>query len=288
QSFIDQLKAKYAVEPMYGLDGKTIIGYGGVLGTTVADATRGITDVPITGVDIKTYSANPDQIKETPNSKNTMILFIYGSNQFPEQNIDGKTEGFDNLVLSLRKDYLEVWPVISGENPSVGARGFFPGLHVQVGTQLEYAEELIATRARENPNLQFVMLVGYSWGGEDVYQIADWITNENGSNLKIAGTVYVDAIKNPSTTLLTYKPENRLPPGTEAMLNLYQSQASMTRDDPLALHGDSIDNPAGDLKEFWQHDFDANGDVLSHTTIDDHVDDDIYSFIKRRVEVISH
>ena|SRR3989344_6347992 len=38
QSFIDQWYAKYAAEPMYGLDGKTIIGYGGVLGTTVANS----------------------------------------------------------------------------------------------------------------------------------------------------------------------------------------------------------------------------------------------------------
>ena len=45
--------------PKYGEDGKTIIGYGGVLGTTVADA--GISDTTITGVTTQLHGAASEQ-----------------------------------------------------------------------------------------------------------------------------------------------------------------------------------------------------------------------------------
>ena len=278
QQFFANLYAEQAKLPMYAADGKTIIGYGGVLGTTVVDATRGITDIPITGVDTQTYGTNPDQLTETPNSKNTMIIVIYGSGQFPEQEIDEEVAGFDSLTTTLRNDYSEVWPITPGENPIAGARSVIPGMHIEVGTQQSEIENLIKSRVEANPDLHFVLLVGYSWGGGDVYVISNWLTNESGLDLKIAGTVYVDAIVPRS-----HAPENRMPPGTSAMLNLYQSRYTFPYPD---LNGAAI--PPDDGVEYvLQLDLDQQKDSVSHTTIDEASKSYILNFIRAKVSPLT-
>jgi hypothetical protein len=207
-----------------------------------------------------------------------MIVVIYGSDQFPEQTVDGATAGFDKLVLNLRRDYPEVWPITPGENPSVGPRGIIPGVHIEVGGQQTAIQELIQNRVMNNPNLHFIILVGYSWGGGDVYTIAQWIAEQSDLNLKLAGAVYVDAIV-PRSTIS----ENRFPPEAEAMLNIYQSRGVDLHGLPIGINPWSI----VDLKDITQVDYDRDGNFYDHRSIDERSLYDILSFIRSHVRVPS-
>lgn len=203
-----------------------------------------------------------------------MIIVMYGSDQFPEQEIKGEVAGFDSLITTLRNDYPEVWPITPGENPNVGARSIIPGMHIEVGTQQREIESLIKSRVNANPDLHFVLLVGYSWGGGDVYVISNWLTKESGLDLKIAGAVYVDAIAPRS-----YAPENRMPPGTSAMLNLYQSKYTFPYPD---LNGATIPSDDG-VDYVLQLDLDQQKDSVSHSTIDEASKSYILNFIRAKV-----
>ena len=276
QSFIDQLKAKYAVEPMYGLDGKTIIGYGGVLGTTVADATRGISDVQITGVDTKTYGTNPDLAKEVPNSKNTMIIVMYGSGQHPRAEytpnpddtnaglgIGDSSFGFDNLMLNLRNSYQYSWAFPSGRNITAGTDGVNDDAAAR-----ERVTKFVQEAVTQYPNLTNVILVGYSWGGGQVYEIAHWLTEESHLPLAIVGSVYVDAVNQGNRDFGAA--EARLPLGTKSFLNIYQSDADLV-EDWIELNGTELARPESfPPGAFFQIDADAGSNAQSHGSIDEY------------------
>ena len=271
--------------PMYGPDGVTVVGMGGGISPKIASTDTQF-DVPIEGVSIE-MNKSSIEIVEKPNSKNTMIVVIYGSNQFPEQvdSIGKSIIGFDKLVVNLRKEYKEVWPVSPGENPSVGIRGLVSDFHVEATDQLQTIENLISSRVKNNSEIKFIVLGGYSWGGGDVYKIAEWISGNKLLRLQIAGTFYVDAIKTPNETLLTYEPENRLPIGTMAMLNLYESQSKKTIQDPIGMHGSEIISAIPQMREISQTDYDISGDTLNHGNIDEHSVDTIVNFIHRQVKI---
>ncbi len=221
-----------------------------------------------------------DLIKESeiPTSKNTMIVVIYGSNQFPNQQAEAQKTlpGFDKLVTSLQENYQEVWPLMSGENPGDHIiRGIMPNMHIEARSSLINNEAFISTRVRSNPLLQYIVLVGYSWGGGDVYEVANWVTNQSGLKIKIAASVYVDAI-----TLKSSTEENRFPPGSQSMLNIFQSNQW---DSTLFLGGGHIT----DSKEIEpvEINLDQEQNTANHDNIDEISYQKVLEFIHQKIIV---
>jgi len=188
-----------------------------------------------------------------PTSENTMIIVIYGSGQFPGD----EESGFDNLSLSLRKDYNEVWSFASGENRSEGI------IAVNPNNALDEVQSFISNRHKNNPKLTYVVLVGYSWGGGVVHDVSQWLINESGLELNIASTVYIDAVNHKSFTA-----ENRLPPGTNSMLNIFQSNTEVLQDTVLRLNGGPITTTMKPSL-FDEIDLDDNGNNVTHSSIDE-------------------
>lgn len=224
-----------------------------------------------------TGSVDSMMSREKPTNENTMIVVIYGSNQFPNQQTANQTElpGLDQLVASLKEHYQEVWPVISGENPNGHyVRGVLPDLHIEARSQLIQIEAFIGERVNSNPNLHFVVLVGYSWGGGDVYEVANWLTNESGLKIKIAASVYVDAV-----TLKAPTEENRFPPGSQSMLNIFQSKQW----DSAFLGG----GPITGKKEVTpvEINLDAERNSANHDNIDEIAYQHILKFIQEKIIV---
>ncbi len=219
-----------------------------------------------------------DLIKESeiPTSKNTLIVVIYGSNQLPGDQISG----FDTLVKNLQNDYEHIVSFTPGKNPSAaGEDRLLPDPDAAMESMKLQLKESFAG----NPLLSNVVLVGYSWGGGAVYELSKWISeNKQAFNITISATVYVDAVTNPAASggsvLESASAENRLPIGTQAMLNIYQSDTGLISD--KTINGGPIYNPSILVQEI---DFDALSDQFTHETMDEASVWTILDFIRARI-----
>lgn len=215
---------------------------------------------------------------EAPTSENTMIVVIYGSNQFPGD----ATAGFDNLLLNLKGDYSHILTATPGKNPFAKEDdAYLPN----PSEALQLTKLRIKSTLEENPSIKYLTIIGYSWGGGTVYELASWI-NENRDlprKIYIAATIYVDAVTNPAIDggnyVNSFTAENRSPPGTQAMLNIYQSRTGLFSDGTL--NGGPINNP--NVADFQQFDLDAISDQYSHGSIDEASIWLILDFIQKRI-----
>ena len=205
---------------------------------------------------------------EIPTSENTMIVVIYGSNQSPG---DGKA-GFENLTISLRKEYKTVEVFSPGHNPSAKPSESLPSTK----EALEQIKNRIKQALQENPQIKNIAINGYSWGGSTGYEIAAWIQEEK-LPVKIVGVAYVDAV-----TLDSFTAENRLPPGSESVLNIYQSDATTFGDYGVQLNGGPIRDSQGE--ELTQIDLDKTQNLHSHASIDEASVQYILEFIQNKVQ----
>ena len=117
-----------------------------------------------------------------------------------------------------------------------------------------------------------------------MYELANWINEGNTSRkIRIAATVYIDAVTNPAAigggTARQASAENRLPPGTQAMLNIFQSRDTLLAD--FNLNGGPISNTG--LLDFQQIDLDSVSDQHTHRSIEDVSIWTILDFIRKRI-----
>lgn len=207
--------------------------------------------------------------KEATTSQNTMIIVIYGSNQFP-----GDGSGFDKLVEALHKDYKEVWAFSPGLNPRAGSIAFTVGPS-PAETQPDI-ERFIESRLQQNNDLKNVVVIGYSWGDGVAHDVAEWLS-KNHPNVHIAASVYVDAVNDDYSA----GAENRMPVGTQAMLNIYQSRSHAEEG---YVNGGPIENTTN-LQDFIEIDTDRIEERHSHETIDKESVDSIIEFVQQRVSI---
>ncbi len=180
-------------------------------------------------------------------SENTMIMMIYGSNQFPNQLLPTQDEypGFDGLYNQLKENYPEVWPATPGLNPFAGSLAYVIGPSPSETQQ--NIQKFISDRLETNRNIKNIVLIGYSWGGGEVFDISKWLSSAQ-PNATLAAAVYVDAVNDETASA-----ENRMPIGTKAMLNIYQSQSHVGE---AFLNGGEIKN--NDNISLIQIDMDCN------------------------------
>lgn len=208
---------------------------------------------------------------DMPTSKNTAIIVIYGSNQFP-----GDTNaGFEKLVTNLRVSYENVWPFSPGFNPSAGIAQFVPG--PSPAEMQPEIQRFISSYIPNNDQIKNIVLVGYSWGGGMVFDISQWLANSF-PNIHLAASVYVDAINDD----YSMGAENRMPIGTQSMLNIFQSQTNIK---DWYLNGDLINENNG-IQDLVQIDMDFGGNFLTHDTIDNKTILFIFDFIRQRILAI--
>ena len=204
---------------------------------------------------------------ETVTSDNTLIILMYGSNQFV-----GEPVGFENLALQLH-EYPHVLSVSPGHNP------FAEDPHLDPDNAFAEIQHEIERMIEQNPLIENIVLAGYSWGGGMVYDIAEWLQSHPDFKSKdIVAAAYVDAV-----TLNSFTAENRIPPGVEHMINIYQSNPSVLADGPLMLNGGSI-HRAEHLTTFQEIDMDEFGDFHTHTSIDEAAVPFLEGFIKSIIQ----
>ena len=213
----------------------------------------------------------------TPNSKNTLIAIVYGSNEYPGD----KVSGFDNLALNLGRDYDHVMTFSPGRNPFAEGEDQFLS---EPAIALQLIKNRVEKMLIDNPEITNIVFNGYSWGGSTVNELAMWISNHPTlkSRVSIAATVYVDAISSPAVTSgdwTTFTAENRLPMGTKAMLNIFQSRTGLFSDGKI--HGGPIGIP--NVADFIEIDLDKDSNQHTHTSIDDVSIEMIRNFILKRI-----
>jgi hypothetical protein len=197
---------------------------------------------------------NQIQSVDLPNAKNTLVIVIYGSNQFP-----GDGSAFDELFLLLKKEYPEVYGFSPGENPTAIVRGLTPDVAMQT------IQSTIIKRLSNNAALRNIILVGYSWGGGMVHDIADWI-NESHVRVHVAGTAYVDAF-----AVGNMQPERRLPTNSDITFNIFQSRRALIADSGLFNNGGAIISNASTTMtgRVIDMDFDSEEDLYTHLSMDE-------------------
>lgn len=212
------------------------------------------------------------EIGETPTNENTMIVIIYGSNQFP-----GDGSDFDQLTTDLLEDYQETWPFSPGYNPSELAEMNEYG----PDNAFEDIQELISSRTTNNPDLKNIVFVGHSWGGGMIVELADWLSKSKDINLNIAGVAYVDAVD-----LYDATGESRIPIGTSSMLNIYQSITVGTAEQDSILHLNGKPVKDSDTLDYYSEiDFDREENKESHRTIDEASIPYVYEYIRGIVNI---
>ncbi|MDP7069169.1 MAG: hypothetical protein QF815_01475, partial [Candidatus Peribacteraceae bacterium] len=208
------------------------------------------------------------EIVETPTSENTLIILIYGSNQFP-----GETVGFENLALQL-KDYSNVLTISPGHNP------FDEDPNLGQEEAFFEVQNEIAQAIEQNPQIENIVLSGYSWGGGMVYDTAEWLqSHEEFKSKEIVAAAYVDAV-----SLNNFTAENRIPPGVQNMINIYQSDATLFADGPFLLNGGRINN-SDSLATFQEIDMDEFDNFQKHSSIDEASVPFIEGFIRSIIQV---
>ncbi len=302
QSFIDQLKAKYAVEPMYGLDGKTIIGYGGVLGTTVAKA--GTLDAGTVGgvsvqeaaelqlgpntdlgslVNVRYPSMEMTEEEEAIDTSKPLVVIFLGSTQkknivdesWVESALQNKdlptgpnpnTPGLNALALKLRKEGYQVVVFESGDN--ISSYISQPGeVHVNYDPMFAYAKKWILSKYSNAQHAAGILYVGYSWGGGEVFEMTTMHEQEL-KNVPLLGAAYVDAII--PRNLNGGQEQLAGPIGAPFVFNVYETNSPVPHGAPILFKDPHV-------QYFEQH-----YPTDTHGTIDNNkvVLDDLEAFVR--------
>ena len=253
--------------------GTTVVADEGVGGDDVEillASAKNITEKTISQITNETDTNAADILnsKEVPNSDNTMIIVIYGSNQAP-----GDGSDFDNLLDNLRGDYKETWGFSPGYNPT--EIGEIIGHSPSEAYQNIW--DFIQKRIEANPQLKNITLIGHSWGGSMAYLLSKKINTEL-PNININSTTYVDAVQ-----LLSTIPETRLPAGHGNVLNIYQSKVEIDTYFSEFTNGGTIQEDSGN-RLVHQIDLDAAANNETHETIDLSSQPYILDFIRSQIQ----
>jgi|TARA_Y100000310_G_scaffold87902_1_gene84818 hypothetical protein len=206
------------------------------------------------------------EVLETPTSKNTLVVLIYGSNQFVGENV-----GFENLGLQL-DEYPHLLQVSPGHNP------FDDDPHFNQEEAFFEIKKGIEQALANNPQIENIALAGYSWGGGMLYDVAEWLqSHEEYKSIEIVAAAYVDAI-----TLNSFTAENRTPPGVQNMINIYQSNADIRSD--ITLNGGKLSGTSN-LKVLQEIDLDEFDNFHSHVSIDESSVPFINSFLRSIIRI---
>ncbi|MDD5041032.1 MAG: hypothetical protein PHX87_00945 [Candidatus Peribacteraceae bacterium] len=235
---------------------------------------------------------------ERPTSENTMIIVIYGSGQFPDPEFtpqdeyplpdlqsttgEGSTlnpqetevpmpQGMDTLMENIRESYAHSWGFPSGQNASGIPRAVTPL------EALDNIKNFIDAELRNNPQIKYFFLGGYSWGGGAVYEISKWLSEAH-PEVTLIGAAYVDAIK-----IGNYQggeAEDRAPIGAKTILNIFQS--SPEENEFFHLNGTPINVPI--YVPYDSLDLDASSNNATHQTIDEKAVDYLELYLRQLVE----
>ncbi|MGI6301054.1 MAG: thrombospondin type 3 repeat-containing protein [Verrucomicrobiota bacterium] len=169
----------------------------------------------------------------------SVVIVFEGENGTPS---DPPAGGVSELALSI---YTNGYDVHLYDEPDI---------HEQNNGEEQALDEI--ANATGNRQVTQIAIMGYSHGGGSTYRVADDL---NGT---ITMSAYIDAVSQP---LINMSQETRLPPGSQYHLNYYQVGVAWPLNDPfydLGLDG-------GPVPGAVNINLDQNGQVETHTTIDD-------------------